>query len=241
MPSALARGRRGLAALALAVVTLAVAGPARADAPRYTVRPNVAGVPTPQQVVDRGQALHRRLVDAGLWPARARSRTEGGTRFRHLGASRVPLSLAEAMASMRDLGRLARQAKVPAAKGDLVHVHAIDGDVAALRLTLYLFFAFPLSEHVALPTRIQFSPLAQPDQAAAAIRYRAEDGFVRLLDLDVVLVPEAGGTTVVAGYELTVRTDWRGVAVTRAMFDHHVVRKVRAIMDALVGAHRGGR
>lgn len=194
--------------------------------------PNAAALPMPPEVANRGAALHKRLMDQGLWPVGTVTRTEGGTHFRHLGATHLPLTLAVADRLMHDLNRVAQRVRAPDEPGDLVKVHAIQGDMAARRLTLVLGFGFPLSEVVALATHIQFAPLT-PESTGASVRYAAKQGFVRGMELDLVLVPDPNGGTV-AGFELAVATDWRGVAVTRAMFERHVVRKVRGILESLV-------
>jgi hypothetical protein len=227
-------GLQRLTAVALVVAAALSLAPAAhgADEPPPIAFPNTASLPLPPEVTDRCAALHKRLIDEGLWPAATATRTEGGTRFRHLGATHLPLSLATADRLMHDLDRVARRVRAPDEPGDLVQVRAIEGDMAARRLTLVLGFGFPLSEVVALATHIQFAPLT-PESTGASVRYAAKQGFVRGMELDLVLVPDPNGGTV-AGFELAVATDWRGVAVTRAMFERHVVRKVRGILESLV-------
>jgi len=199
---------------------------------------NIAKQLTPQQVARRGVRLHRELVDAGLWPFARTTTTIGGTCFRHLGATSVNLPFVAAARLMHDLDGVSRRIQVRQQPNDLVYVHGVRGSRAARRLTLLLEYGFPLSESVAYFARVRYGPKRSGVLSATA-RFHAEQGFVRKLDIDIVLVAEPSGVASV-GMELVACTDWRGVAVTRSMFERHVVRKVRAILESLVG-RRGQR
>jgi hypothetical protein len=230
---------RAAAALALcAAAWLSTPAPAAGAAPTpstYTVRTNRALRPSPAKVDAAAGALHQRLHTARLWPSGKRTHTAGTTRFRHVGAAVFPVDFAVAKAGVLDLDAIGANARVPDDDDDLVHVHGVVGVNASRRLTLFVHFDFPVGSLEALPLDVSYGA-ARPDEANVTIRFATDDGFVRQFRLDLALRPadQPGHTAV--GFELSVVSDWRGVAVTRAMFDKHVVRKVHAIMSALVAS-----
>lgn len=178
------------------------------------------------------------LVNRGLAATVSQSGEEitldGATRFRSVSVLRHPIAFRTASNLMTDLSGYSHRLKVANAKDDLLRVDRVVGDPERQTATVFLHFGGMLDEDASFPLVVSFGSGNDGKWASASFAFRCDEGFVRLLVLDLALLPGSNACESILFIGLDIVTDWRGVFVSEKVFSNEVVRKLTLVAEAMV-------
>ena len=202
----------------------------------FTYYPNgYTRIQNPAHVASRGADLELRVRNLDLWPGQVSAWKQGAVEFQCLALRHISIDYSQAVSNLRDLDRYSDSPPINNGPDDLLIMHDMKDDMARNSLDIRVYLGGLVDEHAIIPLQVTYGSDGGAGNGSASFRYRGDRGFVREIEFDTQLQqdPAQGGTLVFI--ELRVRTDWRGVFVSRRLFKDEVVQKLLMLVLSMTG------